>query len=283
MKFRVISDLHVDVNEKYPFELFDNNKQDEDVITLVAGDVSGDPEIDYEWLHKNTNYKGYLVSGNHIVYNMKLKPIQELQQEERDLFTKSDRWTYLEKDYVVFEEDKVVLFGAILWTDYEIGAPDKKWNMLIAKNSMNDFRLGRCKKDDGSVDMLTPEWCLKEHQKTLEKLNDVCNMYPNYSIIVLTHHCPHIKSISSRYWGSEANGAYCSDLTEFIENHPNIKVWICGHVHHPHEYKIGNCNVLSNPRGYVLYGEPTGWDRNTMNFSVDNGIFTHYWIEKGEK
>ena len=34
MKFRLISDLHVDVNEKNPFTLL----SDDDFVTLVAGD-----------------------------------------------------------------------------------------------------------------------------------------------------------------------------------------------------------------------------------------------------
>ena len=39
-KFRVLSDLHMDINEKYPFSL--NNS---DVFTVIAGDTSGLPFI----------------------------------------------------------------------------------------------------------------------------------------------------------------------------------------------------------------------------------------------
>ena len=139
MKFRVISDLHVDVNHRYPFELMDNDKN---VITLVAGDVSGDPKLDYKWLHENTNYSGIMVSGNHIVYNDRGMPIQDLQQEERDLFAKSDRWQYMEKDYKVFDDEKIVIFGATLWSDFKVGSHDSGWGMILAKQTMNDFRLG---------------------------------------------------------------------------------------------------------------------------------------------
>jgi len=271
MKFRIISDLHVDVNEKYPFELKDDAASD-NIVTLVAGDVSGDPELDYKWLTENTNYHGYVISGNHIVYNYKRKPIQDLQQMEKELFANSDRWKYLEKEYVVLEDEKIVIFGATLWTDYEIGA-NKSWNMAMAKIGMNDFRLGLMRTDEGEVLGLTTQWCLDEHIKTLKVLDEVCKKYPDYTIVVVTHHCPGNKSIASRFWGSEINGAYVSDLTEFIENHPNIKVWVCGHVHHTHSYVIGQCQILSNPYGYVQYGENNEWDRNTMNFSIDNGIF----------
>ena len=272
MKFRIISDLHVDVNEKYPFELKNDDIMKENIITLVAGDVSGDPEIDKKWLLKNTNYHGYVISGNHIVYNYKNKTIQKLQQEEKDLF-KDTQWCYLEKDYDIIEEEKIIIFGATLWTDYEIGFPNYKMNMWNAKLAMNDFRFGRCKNESGEEVNLYPDWCRKEHFKTLEILNDVCVKYPDYAIIVLTHHCPSIKSVSSRYWGSDCNGAYVSNLEGFIIDHPNIKVWVCGHVHHPHQYEIGDCHILSNPRGYEHYGETNGWNPDTMNFEIKDGLF----------
>lgn len=283
MKFRVISDLHVDVNEKYPFELMDNYDHDKNVITLVAGDVSGDPQIDYRWLHENTNYKGFLVSGNHIVYNDKDKTIQDLQQEERDLFAKSDRWQYMEKDYKVFDNEKIVIFGATLWTDFELTSKDPTWGMLMAKQSMNDFRWGLMKDENGVVAGLRPQWCLEEHKKTLETLDNVCKEYPDYSIVVLTHHCPSAYSIPQEYSHYGNNCAYASHLEEFITNHPNIKAWVCGHVHQPHKYNIGQCQVFSNPMGYIHYHENKNWDRNTMNFGIHEGIVTGYWVkEEGE-
>ena len=36
MKIRVISDLHIDVNEEYPFTL-----KDKDIFTIICGDLSG--------------------------------------------------------------------------------------------------------------------------------------------------------------------------------------------------------------------------------------------------
>lgn len=267
MKFRVISDLHVDVNKSYPFTLKDDVN---DIITLVAGDVSGDPELDYKWLHENTNLHGFVISGNHIVYNFKDKTIQELQQEEKDLFSKSDRWQYLEKDYKIFEDEKIIIFGATLWTDYLYQGPENI-NMWEAKNYLNDFRYGQVDVKGEKVP-LYPKWCKDEHIETLKKLDEVCKKYPDYSIIVLTHNCPDGKSIAARYIGSRANAAYVSNLDDFIIEHPNIKVWICGHVHHRHSYTIGECDVFSNPYGYVRYGEDNGWNKDTFLFEMNDGL-----------
>ena len=153
----------------------------------------------------------------------------------------------------------------------------------MARQSMNDFRLGLMKDKDDDVVYLTPEWCLEEHKKTLESLNNVCKEYPDYSIVVVTHHCPSEYSIPKAYSYYRNNSSYASDLTDFIVNHPNIKAWVCGHGHTPHKYRIGNCQVFSNPRGYVNHGEINDWDRNTMNFGIHDGIVTEYWVkEEGE-
>jgi len=59
------------------------------------------------------------------------------------------------------------------------------------------------------------------------------------------------------------NGAYHSDLSEFILDHPQIKLWTHGHTHHPFDYMIGGTRIVCNPRGYDGY-EATGWNPNLL-------------------
>jgi hypothetical protein len=49
------------------------------------------------------------------------------------------------------------------------------------------------------------------------------------------------------------NGAYSSDLDQFILDRPQIKLWTHGHTHHEFDYMIGSCRVMCNPRGYDGY------------------------------
>jgi hypothetical protein len=51
------------------------------------------------------------------------------------------------------------------------------------------------------------------------------------------------------------NGGYSSDLDEFIEERPHIKLWTHGHTHHVFDYMIGETRVVCNPRGYVGHEE----------------------------
>jgi hypothetical protein len=51
------------------------------------------------------------------------------------------------------------------------------------------------------------------------------------------------------------NGAYSSDLSEFILDRPQIKVWTHGHTHHEFDYMIGSTRIVCQPRGYDGYEE----------------------------
>ena len=49
------------------------------------------------------------------------------------------------------------------------------------------------------------------------------------------------------------SGGFSSDLSEFILNHPQIKLWTHGHTHDEFDYTIGSTRIVCNPRGYANY------------------------------
>ena len=72
MQIRVLSDIHIDINENYPIPEFED-----DVFTIVAGDISGDPVVSSYWIEDNIKH-GVFVHGNHdLVYNKLEQPLQE--------------------------------------------------------------------------------------------------------------------------------------------------------------------------------------------------------------
>ena len=73
-------------------------------------------------------------------------------------------------------------------------------------------------------------------------------------IVVVGHHSPCKQSTKPQYEKDViVNGAYSSDLTEFILDHPEIKLWTHGHTHHEFDYMIGSTRIVCNPRGYDGY------------------------------
>ena len=105
----------------------------------------------------------------------------------------------------------------------------------------------------------------------MKVITKVVEENPNKDIVIITHHCPSLKCISNRYSTSVMNASYVSKLDKFIEEHKNIKCWICGHVHHRDNFNIGDCKVILNPRGYETHSECDDW---TPNCYLDTDTWT---------
>jgi len=56
------------------------------------------------------------------------------------------------------------------------------------------------------------------------------------------------------------NGGYASDLSNFILDHPQIKLWTHGHMHQCFDYMIGSTRVVCNPRGYEGHEPDSLWN-----------------------
>ena len=72
--------------------------------------------------------------------------------------------------------------------------------------------------------------------------------------VVVTHMAPCFKSIDEKYADQQLmNGAYASNLVDFIYERPQIKLWTHGHTHEQFDYTISATRVACNPRGYIGY------------------------------
>ena len=303
MKFRVLSDLHIDVNRSYPFDL---PKRDQGMFTVLAGDTSGDPLKTRDWIEKNLK-EGVFVSGNHLVYNDRGKGIDELRAELAWEHGKDDPMTYLDaligEPCVVKEKEGILFVGSALYTnfllpykwDYEDeerqdGPPELKGNALTrvrngqrSEMRMNDYRWGRVRGTDGSLRRMSYEDYLKWFDKSFAAIKKVVEDNPDKEIVVVTHFCPSPKCIDEGYLDSDVNSSYVSNLEEFITSHPNIKCWCCGHVHHQDSFKVGDCLVVMNPRGYVGRCEDANFDRRLYVDTSDWSIHKHKRTQKEQK
>ena len=289
MKLQLISDLHLDINRRFPLEL---EPQDDDTAVLIAGDTSGTPSEAIKWIRKNVK-RGAVVTGNHICYNNLRRTYASLRRSFQIAFPSDGPVTYLDASCGTVCKDlgDVLVVGSTLYTDFELKSqyfPDGGVanNMRAAWSQMNDFNWGytgkkrskqqqSCLFEDGVLGRkyryemvrLTPNDYLKWHKEARKAMFDCIDANPGRDIVVLTHYCPSPKCISSNYVSSSVNASYASDLESEIAKRPQIKLWHCGHVHHKAHFLINGCHVLMNPRGYVPYYEydPT-W---TPNLFID--------------
>lgn len=97
-------------------------------------------------------------------------------------------------------------------------------------------------------------------EQTIAAIDNVCKKFPDKKIVVVTHHAPSILSIQQENKTKISSPCFASNLEEFILNHTNIKLWCHGYIHQASDYKIGDCRIVCNPRGYAKYGEDSNFN-----------------------
>jgi Icc-related predicted phosphoesterase len=277
MKIKIVSDLHLEFSD-----ITIPNDEGADVLILsgdimISQDLHDHHAADFSpysngaladlgrKLQRVARFRDFLkrcafqfphviyVAGNHEFYNGGFyKGIQYL----RDECAKHENVYFLEKDMKII--DDVVFVGGTLWTDMNKGDPI---TLHAVRDMMNDFRIIR--NDEKGYSSLKPADTAIRHRETLQYIKHILSEHKDKKCVVVGHHAPSRLSTHEQYKSQYLmNGAYSSDLSEFILDHPQIKLWTHGHTHHPFDYVIGETRIVCNPRGYESdgYCEDSGWD-----------------------
>jgi DNA repair exonuclease SbcCD nuclease subunit len=279
MKIKLVSDLHLEFSD-----CFINNNEGADVLILggdimIAQDLHDHPEpnntADQAAIANGTGlgrrqqaaqrFRDFLkrcsfqfphviyIAGNHEFYNGKFYAGVDYLREE---CAKHPNIYFLENDTKVIND--VTFIGGTLWTDMNKGDP---LTMHAIEGMMNDFRI--IKNDKRNYASMSARDVAGRHARTLSYFKSVLAEQHDKKFVVVGHHSPSFQSCHPMYGNDTLmNGGYHSDLSEFILDHPQIKLWTHGHTHHPFDYVIGETRVVCNPRGYENdgYSEQTGWD-----------------------
>lgn len=173
----------------------------------------------------------------------------------------------LEKESVII--DDVTFICGTLWTDMNKEDP---LTLSFIRGRMNDYRIIEDSRErvhyrdgDGNFHTRVSKFCptssVVEHKDMLAFVKKTIENKPDGKFVVVGHHAPSKLSTKPQYENDHLmNGAYSSDLSEFILNHPQIKLWTHGHTHHDFDYMIGSTRIVCNPRGYDGYEGDTGFD-----------------------
>lgn len=253
MNFYLMSDLHLE------FEVFNLEGISvlPDSVLILAGDIAPVDDIHklenfLDIASKKFQYVVY-VAGNHEFY----------YSEYFDaLLVLSRLAKYYDNVYFLNNEilhlNEVSLIGSTLWSSFEDG---DLFSMLHCQGSLNDYRKIRRESFP-----LVPSDTYKLHLNSVEFLSSSIEneKKSGKKVIVVSHHLPSLKSIAPRFQESTINGAFASDLDKMIlKTKPDI--WCHGHTHTSFDYKIGETQILCNPKGYKK--ENTQFNP-TFNFSV---------------
>jgi len=150
--------------------------------------------------------------------------------------------------------DDVVFVGCTLWTDMNKADPLTMFHM---KSAMNDYKqITQFNEAKSVYHRLDPERTVSDHYASKQFIAETVENKFDQKFVVVTHHAPSKASIKPQYAGDHLmNGAYSSDLSEFILANPQIKLWTHGHTHDVFDYMIGSTRIVCNPRGYHNYEE----------------------------
>ena len=237
MKIAYGSDIHLEFGW---YEI--NNHSNADLLVLAGdiGIVSQDHHkeklIDFleicGKLYKDTIY----ILGNHEHYMGDFDQTFNIIKETSNHIPN----VYVLENEIIEINDFQFLCGT-MWTDCNKEDPITKYQI---SSLLNDYMIISHKERN-----LSPSDTIECFDKFNKFLKE--NLYRK-SLIVISHHAPSFKSIPDQYKSDYVlNGGFASSLDELIMDHPNIKLWIHGHIHTPCEYYIGETLVTCNPRGYI--------------------------------
>jgi len=229
------------------------------------------------------------ILGNHEFYNGDIKHTYNILKEHLDYgnlhILEKETWTHQGHTFI----------GGTLWTDMNRLDP---LTLMHTQGSMNDFRevlnsnrmvvrnvpiyernplwtddgknggqynrdatgaminIGYKSKEEPA--RWTPEDSAMDHARMLAYIDHVTREPGSY--IVVVHHAPSSQSIAERFkHDTLMNGAFRSELDEFIMDRPQIRLVCHGHMHNNSNYWIGETRVVCNPRGYAGYEDQAEW------------------------
>jgi len=273
MKIAICSDLHLEFGDLE----FDNN-EGTDVLVLggdifIANDLQNFGFVDKQimtatpsMLARGERYHGFLkrcsvrfphvilIMGNHEHYHGDFAKSADII---RTLVGEFANIYFMDKESRII--DGVLFYGGTLWTDMNNEDPN---TMHRIRMMMNDFNCVKNTSEEG-MRVFMPADAVEDHYAFKRGLDAVLNQYPDHPVVVCGHHAPSRASIHPRYKNELVmNGAYSTNLDNYILDRKQIRLWTHGHTHTDFDYMIGTTRVVCNPRGYH------GYEKQADNFQL---------------
>lgn len=231
MRIHVLSDLHLEFADFTPPQV------EADVIVFAGDTHLGERGV--RWAAKAFPGRQLIyLLGNHEYYGKAMpKLADKLKVLGHELGVH-----VLERDSV--EIAGVRFLGTTLWTDFML-SPNRELGMITAGLQMVDYKKIRV---SPTYRRLRPLDTAGIHATAIRWLRQMI-AESNQPTVIVTHHAPSARSLRPGLNDQWLNGAYASDLDEFVAA-SGARLWIHGHTHYSVDYEIGSTRIVSNQRGY---------------------------------
>lgn len=232
MKVYVVSDIHLEIKEKFRKKLVISG--DPEAYLVLAGDIGNPFQKSYaSFLYEQADKfkKVFVLAGNHEFYGNSIT--SATFQIEKVCSKFPEKLIFLNNNEYVIDETYIIL-GTTLWS--EITPVQEKY----VKEYLNDFY---------SIKDFTIKTYKTLHQESVEFLKTALEKNKDKKVIVCTHHAPTYNGTSAKeYEYSCITSAFASDLDYLI--YRPVVAWVAAHSHHSYNQIINGIQVCSNQLGY---------------------------------
>lgn len=244
MKLQLLSDLHLETESYLPAPAPGAE------VLVLAGD------IDTTWrsfeLFRNWPVPVLVVPGNHEFDR------RDVDQARQDLRAHVNTFgLHLLDDGAIVMTDvqgrRVRFVGSTRWCDFDAFGPSGRERAMRAGSYFQKVMQSRRHGEVFGVDAVRAlaleqrAWLAGE----LARAGDWA------ATVAITHFAPSLKSADPRYGRQPGTASFCNDDEELL---PLAQLWLHGHLHCRHDYRLGSTRVISNARGHVRKGEADGFD-----------------------
>lgn len=236
MRYAYFSDPHCNADPHW-FPLIE---QPVDII-LCAGDIHINIHKSLAFLQRLTDtYHVPVVSvlGNHDYEDHSIHDVLDIVREYNHRHTGV---TVLEND--VFTLGHVDIFGATLWSNFELYGATESYFALQAAKNMQDFERIRYGEHPLSP-RYVKEMCFHSTQWLTHAIHESTASHK----IMLTHFSPHPSAIRDAYGRQAINAYFANDIPAL---YGYVDTVIHGHTHHSSDVTLAHgTQILCNARGH---------------------------------
>ncbi len=273
MKFEILSDVHLEMlNDEQIDLIIDKIKEikQTDILCLV-GDIGYPKKEGYRSFLDSClkMYKNVIViAGNHEYYGSIISHINDYIQNiciDLNKLYEGHEIHFLNNSHILC--DDTLFVGSTLWS--------RIYDHIIIEQLISDFSKIKIEKKNKKINTLTTYEYNQMHNVCIDYLRTIINEYPEYPIVVLTHHAPldndelmHPPNCRNNKMTSQA---FCSNQQKLFQF--NVEAWVFGHTHQEYKHRLINndkninCLIQSNPLGYMCEKLDTMKDHFLINLN----------------
>ena len=255
MKIQLLSDLHLET------EVFEPEPHPQADLLVLAGD------IDSSWssLDRFVNWPvpALFVAGNHEFEGREIDDAWPALRERCNQLG----LTLLEREALVLDAPdgrRIRFLGTVRWCDFNVFGPSRLESALRAGRYFQ--RVMGATKGGAQFDAEAVRREALDCRTWLAGALAEEAQGRWAATVAITHFAPSLKSADPRYGNQSGTASFCNADEDLL---PGAAVWLHGHLHCRHDYRIMHADgcstrVVSQARGLIDKGEADGYDARKL-------------------